>query len=95
MAAVTTIDAVGVGFRAARQAKRADAVATSGVHTEPGVIARFLARLGSALLTLCALAAFCVAAFSVHTALGLVVTGLALLVAEWRLSPADTPQTRR
>ena len=79
---MSTLGAVVVGWRAARQAKtRTAARSVAGMHVRAAVT-KLLAALGTVL----GLACFVVAAWMVAIPLGLLVAGVSLFVLEWRLT---------
>lgn len=84
---MSTLGAIAVGFRAARQSSRTTAASRSGAATAGFRLA--LAKLIAALGSILGLGAIVAAAWLVAVPLGLVAAGLAFFVLEWRLS--DSP----
>jgi hypothetical protein len=82
---VSTIGALAVGFRAARDAKRASRVGASVASARVNA-ARIAARLSGAFGTIVGLGSITAAAWTVALPLGLLVAGLSAFVLEWRLA---------
>ena len=78
---MTTLGAIAVGWKAARQAKTSTRSSRFEI-TAKALIVRIFAALGTVL----GLACFVVAAWTVAIPLGLLVAGLSLFVLEWRLT---------
>jgi hypothetical protein len=81
---LSTLGAIAVGFRAARQSSRTTAASRSGAATAGFRLA--LAKLIAALGSILGLGAIVAAAWLVAVPLGLLAAGLAFFVLEWRLS---------
>jgi hypothetical protein len=79
---LSTLGAVVVGWRAARQAKTRTAPRSATGLAFWGAVTKLLAALGTVL----GLACFVVAAWIVAIPLGLLVAGVSLFVLEWRLT---------
>lgn len=86
---MSTVDALAVGFKAARQAKAASRAHRAGTRTAGAGARRFARRVGEASLSLAGLGAFTAAAFTVATGVGLAVLGVSLFIAEWRLADGE------
>lgn len=84
---MSTLGAIAVGFRAARQSSKVTAARRSGAATAGFRLA--LAKLIAALGTILGLTAIVAAAWLVAVPLGLVAAGLAFFVLEWRLSDSS------
>ena len=84
---MSTLGAIAVGFRAARQSSRTTAASRSGAATVGFRLA--LAKLIAALGSILGLGAIVAAAWLVAVPLGLVAAGLAFFVLEWRLSDSS------
>ena len=84
---MSTLGAIAVGFRAARQSSRTTAASRSGAATAGFRLA--LAKLIAALGSILGLGAIVAAAWLVAVPLGLVAAGLAFFVLEWRLSDSS------
>lgn len=78
---MSTMEALAVGWKAARQAARTRREARAGTRTRTGRLAAGLVEHG---LAVAGLACFTAAAAMVAVPLGLAVAGLALFVLEWR-----------
>ena len=79
---MSTLGAVVVGWRAARQAKTRTATRTVAGSAVRVAVTKLLAALGTVL----GLACFVVAAWIVAIPLGLLIAGVSLFVLEWRLT---------
>lgn len=78
---MSTMEFLATGWRAARQASRAQRAARSGTRTR----SRVLAAVAEHGLSVAGLGCFTVAAAMVAVPLGLVVAGLSFFVLEWRV----------